>query len=63
MINTGDEKIKITADLIQRVFQIPNGKIKIEEKLQSDLIIKLWRGQFKKELLKIMYIANVINEL
>ncbi|MFS8034665.1 hypothetical protein Hanom_Chr17g01583831 [Helianthus anomalus] len=66
VINTGDEKIKITTDLIQKVFQIPNGKIKIEEKIrpkESDLIIKLWRGQFNTELLKRMYTANVIRDL
>ncbi|XP_021995743.1 myosin heavy chain, clone 203-like [Helianthus annuus] len=46
-INTGDEKIKITAEFIQKVFQIPNGKTEIDEKLRpkdTDLIIKFWRG-------------------
>ncbi|KAJ0556544.1 hypothetical protein HanIR_Chr07g0315091 [Helianthus annuus] len=65
MINTDDEKIKIMADLIQKVFQIPNGKIKIEEKLSpkdTDLIIKFWRGQFNKELLKKLYIADLIKD-
>ncbi|XP_022007191.1 uncharacterized protein LOC110906354 [Helianthus annuus] len=54
-INTGDEKIKITAEFIQKVFQIPNGKTEIEEKLRpkdTDLIIKFWRGQFSKDILK-----------
>ncbi|KAJ0477176.1 hypothetical protein HanHA300_Chr13g0485361 [Helianthus annuus] len=58
--------IKIMADLIQKVFQIPNGKIKIEEKLrpkESDLIIKFSCGQLNKELLKRMYTANVIRDL
>ncbi|MFS7917045.1 hypothetical protein Hanom_Chr03g00184491 [Helianthus anomalus] len=62
-INTGDEKIKITAELIQKVFQIPNGKTEIEEKLrqkETDLIIKFWRGQFSKDILKRMYAANLI---
>ncbi|KAM0061215.1 hypothetical protein Hdeb2414_s0004g00133371 [Helianthus debilis subsp. tardiflorus] len=66
MINTGDEKIKITANLIQKLLQIPNGKIKIGGKMrpkESDLIIKFWRGQFRKELLKKLYIANVIKDL
>ncbi|XP_022031801.2 uncharacterized protein LOC110932856 [Helianthus annuus] len=65
-INTGDEKIKITAELIQKVFQIPNGKTEIEEKLrpkETDLIIKFWRGQFSKDILKRMYAANLIKYL
>ncbi|XP_035831795.1 uncharacterized protein LOC118480913 [Helianthus annuus] len=56
-INTGDERIKITAEFIQKVLQIPNGKTEIEEKLRpkdTDLIIKFWRGQFSKDILKRM---------
>ncbi|KAJ0716263.1 putative Nucleotidyltransferase superfamily [Helianthus annuus] len=65
-INTGDEKIKITAEFIQKVFQIPNGKTEIEEKLRpkdTDLIIKFWRGQFSKDILKRMYAHNLISYL
>ena len=65
-INTGDEKIKITAEFIQKVLQIPNGKTEIEEKLRpkdTDLIIKFWRGQFSKDILKRMYAHNLISYL
>ncbi|KAF5815485.1 hypothetical protein HanXRQr2_Chr03g0123621 [Helianthus annuus] len=65
-INTGVEKIKIIAELIQKVFQIPNGKTEIEEKLrpkETNLIIKFWCGQFSKDILKRMYVANLIKYL
>ncbi|KAJ0612415.1 hypothetical protein HanHA300_Chr01g0027251 [Helianthus annuus] len=65
-INIGDEKIKITAEFIQKVFQIPNGKTEIVEKLRpkdTDLIIKFWRGQFPKDILQRMYAHNLITYL
>ncbi|MFS7917353.1 hypothetical protein Hanom_Chr03g00188031 [Helianthus anomalus] len=49
VLNVGKNRVQITVDLVHKIFGIPNGGIKIVEKIRardSNPVVKEWRDQF-----------------